>query len=83
MADKRDAFARNLSVEIIGRIADKYGSFEKGTDFSYVATMLLTDFLGFVMFRGIVKSGWDEYVELISTEAKRRAERARKMEVMQ
>lgn len=81
MTDERDAFSKKLSREIIGRIAKKYGFREENTDFSFVATMLLTDFMGFVMYQGLANSGWDGYCELITEEAKRRAEKARNLEI--
>lgn len=81
MTDERDAFSKKLSREIIGRIAKKYGFREENTDFSFVATMLLTDLLGFVMCKRLESSCWDRYCELITEEAKRRAEKARNLEI--
>lgn len=80
MSDERDDFAQKLSREIIGRISKKYGFGEGNTDFSFVATMLLTDFMGFVMYQGLIHSSWDEYCEIITEEAKRRAEEAQNLE---
>ena len=77
MADKRDAFAKNLSVEILDKIVDEYGF---RTDFTSVATTLITDLLGFVMCNRLESSCWDRYCELISTEAKARAKRVRDFE---
>lgn len=77
MTDKRKKLARKLTKETLGKIIDEYGF---GIGFDFVATMLITDLLGFVMCQSLKSSGWNEYCELITEEAKRRAERVRDFE---
>ena len=74
MTDERDYFARKLVGETLDKIVDEYGF---GKDFNSVAAILITDLLGFVMSEKLKSSGWDKYCELITTEAKRRAETVR------
>ena len=77
MTDERDDFARKLVGETLDKIVDGYGF---GKDFNSVVTSLITDLLGFVMSERLKSSGWDKYCELITEEAKRRAEKARNLE---
>lgn len=77
MTEEEYAFARKLVGEILDKIVDEYGF---RTDFTSVATTLITDLLGFVMCKRLESSCWDRYCELISTEAKARAKRVRDFE---
>ena len=77
MTDERDDFARKLVGETLDKIVDEYGF---GKDFNSVVTSLITDLLGFVMSERLKSSGWDKYCELITEEAKRRAETVRDFE---
>jgi hypothetical protein len=75
--DERDELAKKLSCEIVEKILDKYGSPEQIDGFPYVAIMIATDLIGFVLFDTLSRDGWDEFCKLITEESKRRAQTAK------